>query len=132
VVVTSVSESVVSSAEDVSVTVDGEAAARADSYAEVRQATQGGETSTFLVQQSSSAEASYDVVVGINHFSERSLSVQDSGSSSEDSGADAGSGSDSDSDQRTPDGSSGDGAGFGVGIAVVSLVGAALLARSCD
>jgi PGF-CTERM protein len=129
VVITSVSEAVVNSAEDVSVTVDGEAATQADTYAEVRQATQGGETSKFLVQQSSSAEASYDVVVGINHFSERSVSVQDSGSSSDgDSGADAE--SDSDTDQQTPDGSSGDGAGFGVGIAVVSLVGAALLARS--
>jgi PGF-CTERM protein len=129
VVITSVSEAVVDSTEDVSVTVDGEAAARADSYAEVRQATQGGETSTFLVQQSSSAEASYDVVVGINHFSERNVAVQDgSGSSSgDDTGSDAD--SDSDSDQQTPDGSSGDGAGFGVGVAVVALAGAALLAR---
>jgi PGF-CTERM protein len=131
VVITSVSEAVVDSTEDVSVTVDGEAAARADSYAEVRQATQGGETSTFLVQQSSSAEASYDVVVGINHFSERNVAVQDgSGSSSgDDTGSDADSDSDSDSDQQTPDGSSGDGAGFGVGVAVVALAGAALLAR---
>jgi len=121
VVITSVSESVVESAEDVTVTVDGEAAAQADSYAEVRQATQGGESSKFLVQQSSSAEASYDVVVGINHFSERNVAVQDGlGSSSGEDGSDG---------QSTPDGSSGDGAGFGVGIGIVSLLGAALLAR---
>ena len=117
VVITSVSEAVVSNAEDVSVTVDGEAAAQAESYGEVQQATQDGESSKYLVRQSSSAEASYDVVVGINHFSERNVAVQD------------GSGSSGDSDQSTPDGSSGDGAGFGVGIALVSLVGAALLAR---
>jgi PGF-CTERM protein len=121
VVITSVSEAVVSSAEDVTVTVDGEAAARADSYSEVQRATRDGENSKFLVQQYSSAEASDDIVVGINHFSERNVAVQDGSGSS--------SGDDTGDDQSTPDGSSGDGAGFGAGIAVVSLVGAALLAR---
>lgn len=104
VIITSVSEAY-GSADDVNVTVDGEAAARAESYSEVVAATRGGEQSTYLVRQSSSAEATTDVVVGVDHFSTREVTVSGSGD--------------------------GVGApGFGVGAALVALAGAVLLART--
>jgi PGF-CTERM protein len=156
VVIMSVSEAAfesAESAEDLEVYVDGEAAAQAESYSAVKAATQGGESSKYLVRSSSSAQASADVVVGINHFSERQLSMQ----SDDDGGGDAtptdGDGSDDgddatptdgdgsdDGDDATPtdgdDGSddgggteSGGQPGFGAAVAVVALAGAALLAR---
>ena len=71
-------------------------------------AANGGDNSAFLVRSSSSAEATTDVVVGVNHFSERELSMQ--------------------SDESAGATSSGGQPGFGVGLAVVALAGAALLA----
>jgi len=108
VVIVSVSEAAMENAESASVYVDGEAAAEASSYSEVAAAANGGDNSAFLVRSSSSAEATTDVVVGVNHFSERELSMQSDGG-----------------DGAT---SSGGQPGFGVGIAVVALAGAALLA----
>jgi PGF-CTERM protein len=113
VVIMSVSEAAFENAEDAQVFVDGEAAAQADSYSEVRSAAAGGDESAYLVRSSGSAEASTDVVVGINHFSARDVSMQ-----SEDGGGDGGS--------TASDGQP----GFGAGLAVVALVGAALLARN--
>lgn len=112
VVIMSVSETAFENADDASVFVDGEAAAEAESYGEVESATNDGETSKYLVRSSSSAEASTDVVVGINHFSEREVSMQsdDDGSNGEST-------------------ASGGQPGFGAGLAVVALVGAALFAR---
>jgi len=109
VVLATVSDEAFSSAEDVEVLVDGEAAAQADSYSEVEQAAQGGDNSAYYVSQSSSAEASTDVAIGVNHFSERDVSMQSDGS-----GDDGGM-------------TGGDGAGFGV-FAAVAALGAALLA----
>ena len=109
VVLTSVSESAFDSAEDVEVLVDGEAAAQAESYSAVEQAAQGGDNSAYYVSQSSSAEASTDVAIGVNHFSERDVTMQSDGS-----GDDGGM-------------TGGDGAGFGV-FAAVAALGAALLA----
>ena len=108
VVLVSVSEAAMENAESTSVYVDGEAAAEASSYSEVASAANGGDNSAFLVRSSSSAEATTDVVVGINGFSERELSMQ----------ADGGDGATSSGGQP----------GFGVGLAVVALAGAALLA----
>jgi PGF-CTERM protein len=108
VVLVSVSEAAMENAESTSVYVDGEAAAEASSYSEVAAAANGGDNSAFLVRSSSSAEATTDVVVGVNHFSERELSMQSDGG-----------------DGAT---SSGGQPGFGVGMAVVALAGAALLA----
>ncbi|MFW5964035.1 MAG: hypothetical protein ACOCQM_04155 [Natronomonas sp.] len=110
VVLATVSEEAFSSAEDVEVLVDGEAAAQADSYSEVEQAAQGGDNSAYYVSQSSSAEASTDVAIGVNHFSERDVSMQSDGGSGDDGGM-----------------TDGDGAGFGV-FAAVAALGAALLA----
>lgn len=82
VVITSLSEQAFESAGNAQVTVDGEAATEVDSYSAVESAAQGGDKSAFTVHSSSSAQASTDVVVGINHFSAREVSIQsdDSGS----------------------------------------------------
>jgi len=139
VVLTHVSESTFESAEDVQVEVDSEAAAQASSYTEIRQATNGGDTSKYMVQSASSASASAEseVVVGINHFSTREVTM--TGSSGSDGGSGDGGSSDGDSndgDSADGDDSGGDsndtttgnGPGFGVVAAVLALVGAALLA----
>ncbi|MUV88390.1 hypothetical protein GJ631_17985 [Natronomonas sp. CBA1123] len=110
VVLATISNEAFSNAEDVEVFVDGEAAAQADSYSEVEQAAQGGDNSAYYVSQSSSAEASTDVAIGVNHFSERDVSMQSDGGSGDDGGM-----------------TGGDGAGFGV-FAAVAALGAALLA----
>ncbi|TSD14581.1 hypothetical protein DP107_06235 [Haloglomus irregulare] len=112
VVIMSVSETAFENADAAAVFVDGEAAAEAESYGAVESATNDGETSKYLVRSSSGAAASTDVVVGINHFSEREVSMQ-----SGDGGSDGGSTA------------SGGQPGFGAGLAVVALVGAALFAR---
>ncbi len=108
VIITTVSEDAFGSAESTEVFVDGEAAAEADSYGEVRSAAQGGDQSAYLVQSDSSASAATDVVVGVNHFSERSVSMRSDG----DTGG---------------DGIVADGPGFGALVALAAL-GAALVA----
>lgn len=104
VFITSVTDSF-GSAKDVNVTVDGEAAARADSYSSLAAATRGGGQSKYLVSKSSSAETSMDVVVAVDQFSKRDVKVSGSG------GGGLG----------IP--------GFGLGVAIVALAGAVLLAR---
>lgn len=125
VVITSVSEAAISSTEDMRVTVDGEAAARASSYSELESAANGGDSSKFLVEQSSSAEASADVLVGINGFSSREVAMQDDGGDGTSDGSDgttADSGSGDDSSSTTAP-------GLGVTTAVLALLSVALLAR---
>ncbi|WP_172824912.1 PGF-CTERM sorting domain-containing protein [Halorientalis sp. IM1011] len=119
VVIASLAEEI-QSAEDVQVYVDGEAAARAESVTELESATQNGDNSRFMVSNAASAQASGEVLVGINHFSTRSVSVQDGGSS------DGGSGDQSDGT------TSGSGPGFGVVIALLAVLSTALLARYRD
>ncbi|WP_336136557.1 hypothetical protein [Natronomonas amylolytica] len=111
VVITSVSEEAVENAEDLTVTVDGEAAAEADSYSEVRQSAAEGDQPRYYVSQSSSAEATTDVAIGIDHFSTRNVEMQ-----SEDGGSDGGM-------------TDGDGAGFGPIVALLAVVGSLLAAR---
>lgn len=114
VVIVSASEAAMNNAENAKVYVDGEAAVKASSYSEVKSATNGGETSKYLVRSSSSAQASSDVVVGVNHFSKRQMSVQ-----SGDGGGGGGGG-----------GITGDaGPGFG-GLLAIAAIGAALFARA--
>jgi PGF-CTERM protein len=134
IVVTSVSEAAVGTVSNVDVTVDGEAAARASSYSELEGAI-GGDTSKYVVEQSSSAEASAKVYVALNHFSERQVQMQ--GQQTEDGGTTTdGDGTTDDDDGTTDggattesDGGTGGGApGFGVGVALAALVGAALYA----
>lgn len=76
VVITSIAEQAFESAENIQVSVDGEAAAQVDSYSEVESATSGDGKSAYLVRSSSSAQAATDVVVGINHFSSREVSME--------------------------------------------------------
>ena len=82
-----------------------------------------------MVRQQGSAQASADVLVGVNHFSKRTIQMN----SGDGSGSD---GNNSDGSSPDGDGSENDSAipsdgqpGFGVVVALVAL-GAALLARS--
>lgn len=128
VVIANVGEQVASSADDVAVTVDGEAAAEASSYAELRQAADGGDTSMYMVQESD-ASASTDVLVAVNHFSTRDVAVSDGGSGgdgsdgasgNDGSGADDNDGASGDDSESDPSGE--DGPGFGVVGALLALV----------
>ena len=110
VIVTTVSEEAFGSAESTEVYVDGEAAAEAESYSDVEAATQGADQSRYLVRSDSSAQAATDVVVGVNEFSERSISMQSDG--------DAGG-----------DGIAADGPGFGALLAIAALAAAFVAAR---
>lgn len=78
VIITSVSEQAFEAMDDIEVAVDGEAAAQASSYSDLESAI-GGDTSKFLVRQQSSAEASADVLVAVNHFSEREITMNSGG-----------------------------------------------------
>lgn len=133
VIITSVSESAIESTDDLAVTVDGEAAVEASSYSELEAATQDGDTSTYMVRNDATAEGSTEVLVGVNHFSERTIAMQ-SGDDAGDSAAGSDDGSDgSDTDgSDSSDGSDESGAeapGFGVGVSIVALLGAAALGR---
>lgn len=76
VILCTVSEKVFESTENIRVLIDDQAAAEASTYAEVKQSIQGQDsTSRYLVRPSSSAGATADVVVGINHFSSRSVTM---------------------------------------------------------
>jgi PGF-CTERM protein len=128
VVITQVNESTVGTVEDLEVQVDGEAAAEASSYSELRAATDGDEPA-YLVRQDAAAEGSAQVLVALDHFSERTVtmtggeSTTDDGSGDGDSGGDGNSGGDGgdETDVGVP--------GFGLGAAVVALLAAVLLAR---
>ncbi len=107
VIITSISEAAIAGAEsaaDLEVTVDGEAAAEASSYSELEGAI-GGDESVYMVTQSSEADAAADVLIGVNHFSERDVAVQNA---------------------SDDDGALGDSVpGFGVGVSVIALLSAA-------
>lgn len=121
VVITSISREAFDATDDISVTVDGEAAARAESAEALRTAADGGGNSAFMVRPATTASAKSDVVIAINHISERSMAITSEdgdGSSGDDGGSTTG----------------GDGPGFGVLVAIVALIGAALIAmrrRNC-
>ncbi len=129
VVVVSASEAAFDAADGVTVRVDGEAAAEASSYAELRRAANGDAGSKYLVRQSTSAEAAADVAVALDHFSEREVTMSSGPESTGDATEGAGeggsnattAGEDSD-DGSTTDGS---GPGFGVLAALAALAGVA-------
>ncbi|PSP49575.1 PGF-CTERM sorting domain-containing protein [Halobacteriales archaeon QH_7_69_31] len=128
VLITTVSESAVENAESLEVYVDGEAAAQAESYSDVRAATEGADQSRYMVRQSGSAEAAVDVIVGINQFSERTVSMQSAGDGGEPTATDGDDTMDGD-DTDGGDGTDGDGAGFGVLAALVALAAALIAVR---
>ena len=117
VVLATVSEAAFDNAGDIRVYVDGEAAARADSYGAVQQSATEGDEPRFYVAESGSAQGTTDVAGGIDHFSERQVvmtSAEEDHSPTEDDGA-------------TDGGTDGDGAGLGV-LAALAALGAALVA----
>lgn len=119
VVITSISKAAFESAENVQVKVDGEAAAKVDSYSKVAAVTESGvKESRYVVRSSSSAQASTDVIVGVGHFSKRSVTMT---SGSGDDGSDGSDGGGTDTGQGGP--------GFGA-LAALAALGAALLARA--
>lgn len=127
IVIASVAESVVGPSDDLEVAVDGHAAARAETYGELRNAIDGGEQSRYLVRHGSKAGADATVLVAVNHFSERDITIRSAD------------GADSDPTQTaTGDGSAaGDGAGsttstlpgFGFGVGLLALLALALIGR---
>ena len=127
VVITTVSESAMENAESLEVYVDGEAAAQAESYSDVRAATEGADQSRYMVRQSGSAEAAVDVIVGINQFSERTVSMQSAGDGGESTATDGDDGMGG--DDTDGDGTDGDAAGFGVLAALVALAAALIAVR---
>lgn len=103
VIICTVSQQAFDSVQDVNVTVDGEAATRVSSYGELESAAQGGDNSAYMVRQQSSAEASGEVLVGVNHFSTREVTVSDDGDGN--------------------GGTDGFGPGFGIMAAIAALIG---------
>jgi PGF-CTERM protein len=124
IIITSVSEQAISSAEDLQVTVDGEAAAQASSYSELESAANNGDTSRFLVRQQSSAQASADVLVAVNHFSTREITMSDD---SNDSGGSNGSDTDESDGAGDQETTGADGPGFGPVVALIALAAVAAL-----
>jgi PGF-CTERM protein len=144
VLITSVSEEVVDASENLTVTVDGEAATEAATHSQLKSAI-GSEQSRYMVESAGSASASADVLVAVNHFSERTVSMTSASSD--------GTGEETTSDGETTDETNGDETndgttdsgtddaqsddenngggvpGFGATAAIVALVSAALLAR---
>jgi hypothetical protein len=128
VVLTTVSKEAFQNAEDIQVYVDGEAAAQADSYSAVEQSATEGDQPRYYVTQSSSAEATVDVAIGIDHFSARNVQMtsQDDATPTEDgSTATEGESTGTQSD----DSSQGDGAGFGALAALAALASSLIAAR---
>ena len=126
IIITSVSEQAINSVEDLQVTVDGEAAAEASSYSDLESAI-GSDSSKFLVHQQSSAQASADVLVAVNQFSTREITMSGDGDDSDGSGTDGTDGSDGDGGQETTDA---DGPGFGPIAALIALVAVAAFAAA--
>lgn len=138
VVITSVADGTFESTDDVQVSVDGEAAVRASSSAEVAAAAAGGEAPKYMVRQRSDASASAEVLVGVTHFSTRNVEMSDGGSEAgSGDGSGAGDGDEPGAGDGPDDVESGDGAdggdstgasspGFGV-IGAVAALGAAVV-----
>ena len=149
ILVTSVSETVLDASDDLTVSVDGQAATEAATHSQLKSAI-GSEQSRYTVESAGEASASADVLVAVNHFSERTVSMEsasdDAGAETTDDGesettddgettTDVGTTDDTAADgetDETTDVEDNDGGvpGFGVTAAVVALVGAALLARA--
>jgi PGF-CTERM protein len=134
VLITQVSEAAVGSTDSLSVAVDGQAAAEASTYGELVAATNDEGTSKYMVRQTSSmqAEGQAQVLVGVNHFSERTITM--SGSDDGSSGGDGTQTVDGTStDDEENEGSTATGApGVGVAAALLALLAAAAVATRRD
>jgi hypothetical protein len=144
VILVQASDAVAGSAERLSVTVDGEAAARASSYAELRSAADGGANSKYLISEDAeaSADARTTVLVGVNHFSARNVALrQDADRTTSPSGDGTSTGTDGDSTETTADAgrnsadretTSTSVPGFGTALAVVAVAIGVLLSKRRD
>ncbi|ELY68045.1 putative sodium/potassium/calcium exchanger [Natrinema versiforme] len=134
VVLTTVSEEAVGSLENLSVTVDGEAAVEASSKSDLEGAI-GSDESRYMVAQDTQAEGQATVYVAVNHFSERTATID--GASAQDESTDESDGSEIESDDEgstdeesadgsaeneTTDGSDDSVSGFGAGAAALALL----------
>ena len=115
VVITSVSEHAFDTAGATEVTVDGDASTQVDSYSELEAAANNGDNSAFMVKQETTAQASADVLVAVNHFSERNVAISSSGENGVDDGDDTAADDSDDGivDQDQP--------GFGIVAALIAL-----------
>jgi len=152
VLLTSVSDEALNATESLTVRVDGEAAAEAGTYTQLESAI-GSDQSRYMVESGGEASAGADVLVAVNHFSERTVTMASSDGGAETTTAD-GDGEtteeattddsattedsdDADADATDADDESGDDAadndggvpGFTAATAVVALLAAALIAR---
>ncbi|WP_126662132.1 PGF-CTERM sorting domain-containing protein [Haloterrigena salifodinae] len=98
VVLTTVSEAAVGNLEDLEVRVDGEAATEVSSKSELEGAI-GSDESRYMVAQQSEASAEATVYIAVNHFSERTATIDGADGDDSDDGA-----------NRTDDGDETDGA----------------------
>ncbi len=83
VLLTQVSESVIDASGDIEVQVDTEAAVEASSYSELESAF-GSDTSKYMIESAGEASAATNVLIAVNHFSEREVTMSDSDSQSSD------------------------------------------------
>ncbi|MFC6766648.1 PGF-CTERM sorting domain-containing protein, partial [Natrinema soli] len=155
IVMTTVSEEAVGSLETVSVAVDGEAAVEVSSKSELEGAV-GSDESRYIVVQDAQAEGQATVYIAVNHFSERTATIEGEPEENDGETENDDSESDSDGDNGTGSGDSKSGnddteagtddngddsgedttsdtddsvPGFGVGVAVVAISVAGLLSR---
>jgi PGF-CTERM protein len=131
VLVTSVAEEAVGSVDDLAVTVDSEAAAQVESYSELEGAI--GNEPRYMVVSETAVDADAAVLVGIDHFSERTVTMSGDGDSSSDDSTDDSSDDDMDGnsgDDTSDDDTSDDGSpGFGVVVSLAALLGTVGLLR---
>ncbi|ELZ19564.1 hypothetical protein C477_07838 [Haloterrigena salina JCM 13891] len=100
VVLTTVSETAVGSLEDLEVRIDGEAATEVSSKSELEGAI-GSDESRYMVAQQSEASAEATVYIAVNHFSERTATIDGADGDDSDDGADGTDGDDSGTDDET-------------------------------
>lgn len=123
IIVTSVSEQAFDSAGDLEVSVDGEAAASVESMSELKAAADGGEQSAYMVRHASTTDASAEVLVALNHFSERHVTMHsDSQDGDEHSPADGDETRQTADSDDSPSVADDDGPGFTVFIAGMALL----------
>ena len=115
IIITSISEQAYESASELEVMVDGEAATHVESMSELEAAAAGGDNSAYMVRHASTADASAEVLIGVNHFSERDIVMSTDGAETPDDGD-----GDDDIVEENP--------GFGAAIAGIAVAIAALIA----
>ncbi|GAB3020453.1 hypothetical protein GCM10025298_04990 [Natronobiforma cellulositropha] len=125
VVITSVSETAIENRDDLAVTVDGEAAVEVSSYSELEGAI-GSDESRYMVQHASETSASADVLVAVNHFSERTVAMDSSGT---ENGGDGTGADDGGSDDDSGIGDADETPGFGIVAALAAVLAAGVRLR---